>query len=229
MRKASLLLLFAALYTGVFAQDIDFIPEMPDDFAQLDTLPRPKQFNSRHMIGVEYFYNIAGISANPDIGEKNVMCPLNFGVFYTYYHPLWDQMNIFGLKIGAKYTEEGYSTERDDYGEICRMVEFPLVSQFKLDFSRFRFLINIGTYWGYRLSTDKSGGFDKYDQRHDYGVLAGAGFGILLGNSIEFHVEGNYKFSFASMYHPNKNGEMYWITAYPRTVMISAGLYFNLW
>ena len=228
MKKALFLIVSLAFSLAAAAQDFNFIPEMPDDFAQLDTLPRPKKFKSRHMLGVEYSYNIANISASPSVGEEIVMCPLNFGVFYTYYHPLWDQMNIFGLKTGVKYGQEGYQTERSDFGEICTLVEVPLISQFKLDFSICRLLVNVGTYWGYRLSTDKAGGFDKYDQRNDYGVLAGAGFGVALGR-LEFHLEGNYKFSFASMYHPNKNGEMYWILAYPRTLMISAGVYFNLW
>lgn len=228
MKRAALLIFALAMACGAFAQDLNFIQEMPDDFAQLDTLPRPQKYFSRHMIGVEYFYNIATVSANPSVGQGYVQCPLNFGVFYTYYHPLWDQMNIFGLKMGVKYTEEGYKTERSDFGEIFRQIEVPLISQFHLDFSKCRFLINIGTYWGYRLSTDKPGGFDRFDQRHDYGFSAGAGFGLVLGK-LEFHLEGNYKFSLASMYHPNKNGEMYWILAYPRTIMISAGVYFNLW
>lgn len=228
MKRAILIIFTMVLATGAFAQDLNFIQEMPDDFAKLDTVPRPQQYHSRHMIGVEYSCNIANIGANPSVGQKSVVCPVNFGVYYTYYHPLWDQMNIFGLKFGAKYGQEGYKTERSDYGEICRLVEVPLISQFHLDFSVCRFLINVGTYWGYRISTDKPGGFDKWDQRHDYGVIAGAGFAVAFG-AMEFHLEGNYKFGFGSMYHPNKNGEMYWITAYPRTIMISAGVYVNLW
>lgn len=228
MRKLAITVLTLVMAACAFGQDLNFIGEMPDDFAQLDTLPRPKQFHSRHMIGVEYFFNFSTVSANPKIGEGYVRCPLNYGIFYTYYHPLWDQMNIFGLKTGVKYTEEGYSSDRSDYGETYRMVEIPLISQFKLDFSRFRFLINLGTYYGYRLSTDKPAGFDKFDQRHDYGIIGGLGLGMTFGR-FELHVEGNYRFSLGSMYHPNKNGEMYWLLAYPRTIMISAGVYFNLW
>lgn len=228
MKKAILTITAVFLALCAYAQDIEFISELPNDFDVLDTLPRPQKYKSRHMIGVQYYFNFCSVRANPSVGQGYITAPLNFGVMYTYYHPLWDEMNLFGLKFGAKFGEEGYKAENEKYGERCKVLEFPLISQFKIDFSRFRFLINLGTYYGYRLKTDKPGGFDKYDQRHDYGILAGAGLGIVF-DPVEVHIEGNYKLSLASMYHPNKNGEMYWILAYPSTIMVSAGVFINLW
>ena len=98
----------------------------------------------------------------------------------------------------------------------------------QLDFSRFRVLLNLGTYGGYRLSTDKEGGFDQYDQRMDYGVIGGGGFAVVF-NPLEFHIEANYKYALASMYHTNKISDIYWIYTYPQNVMISASLFVHLW
>ena len=108
------------------------------------------------------------------------------------------------------------------------MVEVPLISQFKIDFLPFRLLINLGTYGGYRLSTDKAGGFDKFDQRVDYGVIGGGGLGVVV-HRFELHLEANYKYAFASMYHTNKISDIYWIYTYPQNVIFSASLHFHLW
>ena len=63
-----------------------------------------------------------------------------------------------------------------------------MVSQFKIDFSRFRLLVNAGGYYGYRLSTERESGWDRYDLRHDYGILAGAGLAVVF-KPFEIQIE----------------------------------------
>ena len=228
MKKWILSLLAACLFLPAFGQDDIFIFDMPDDFAQLDTVAHPAQFKSIHMIGVSYGVTWSGVSSSPKIGEERILTFNNVGVHYTYYHALWDQLFNFGLQIGARHAYEGYASTTEGYGEICEIVEVPLVSQFKIDFSIFRLLANLGTYGGYRLSTDKEGGFDKYDQRVDYGILGGLGLAVVF-KPFELHIEGNYKYSFASMYHTNKFSDIYWMYTYPQNIMLSASLHFHLW
>ena len=92
-----------------------------------------------------------------------------------------------------------------------------------------RFLIDLGPYYGYRLDTNREGGFDQYDIRHDYGIMGGAGIGFVFLKNIELHLEGRYKYSLCSMYHTNKFSDLYWMLAYPRNIIISAGVFYNLW
>ena len=218
------LLLFALTAAG---QD-EFIFEMPDDFAQLDTIQHPARFKSIHMIGASYGVNWSGVSSSPKLGQEKILTYNNVGIYYTYYHALWDQLFNFGLQFGVKHGYEGYVTESGAYDETCEMVEVPLISQFKIDVSRVRVLVNIGTYAGYRLSTNKEGGFDKYDQRCDYGVIGGGGLGFVF-KPFELHLEVNYKYAFASMYHANKISDIYWLYTYPQNLMFSASLHFHLW
>ena len=228
MRKRLLVSLVASLFAlTAYAQD-EFIFELPDDFAQLDTIVHPKQFKSIHMIGVGYGVNWSGVTSSPRIGHSKIWTTNQIGVYYTYYHALWDQLFNFGLQFGAKHGYEGYASTYESYGETCEIIEIPLISQFKIDFSRFRVLVNLGTYGGYRLSTDKEGGFNQYDQRVDYGIIGGLGLGVVF-KPFELHVEGNYKYALASMYHTNKLSDIYWIYTYPQNVMISASLHFHLW
>ena len=228
MKRLILSLLAAVLFLPAFGQDDIFIFDMPDDFAQLDTVAHPAKFKSIHMIGVSYGVTWSGVSSSPKIGQEKVLTYNNVGVYYTYYHALWDQLFNFGLQFGARHGYEGYASASEGYGEICEIAEIPLVSQFKIDFSVFRLLVNLGTYGGYRLSTDREGGFDQYDQRVDYGILGGLGLALVL-KPFELHVEGNYKYSFASMYHTNKFSDIYWMYTYPQNIMLSASLHFHLW
>ena len=210
------------------ADEFSVIGELKDDFADLDTLPAPKRFKSLHMIGVRYSYDLCNVSSSPSIGESFLSCPLNFSLVFTYYHPLWDQLNLFGLQLGTKYGTMGYESQYSNWGEAVTYLKGFAGSQLKFDFSRYRVLVNAGTYYAYKLATDKPAGFDEYDIRHDYGVYAGGGFAIVLG-PVELQLEGNYQFSFCSMYHTNKYSDLYWITAYPRNLSLSAGLFFHLW
>lgn len=227
MKRILLILTALSLSLAAAAQD-NFIFDMPDDFSQLDTVARPAQFKSIHMIGVSYGVNWSGVTSSPGLGQEKKFTFNNVGVYFTYYHALWDQLFNFGLKFGVTHSYEGYVTPKNNYGETCELVEIPLISQFKLDFSRFRFLINLGTFGGYRLSTDKEGGFDKYDQRYDYGVMGGGGLAVVF-NPIEIHIEANYKHALASMYHSNKISDIYWIYTYPQQIMFSASLFVHLW
>ena len=227
MKKILIALLTLSLAATAAAQD-GFIFDMPDDFSQLDTLEHPKQFKSIHMIGVSYGVNWSGVTSSPKLSQEKIWTYNNIGVYYTYYHALWDQLFNFGLQFGAKHGYEGFTTPYETFGATYEVIEVPLISQFKIDVSRIRLLVNIGTYGGYRLSTDREEGFDQYDQRWDYGVIGGAGLGIVF-KPFELHIEGNYKYSFASVYHTYKFSDLYWIFTYPQNVMISASLHFHLW
>ena len=228
MKKLLLSLLTVLTVLSAYAQNENFIFEMPDDFAQLDTIVHPAKFKSIHMIGVSYGVNLSGVTSSPGLSQERILTYNNIGVHYTYYHALWDQLFNFGLQVGAKHGYEGYTSPMEGYGETCEVIEVPLLAQFKIDFSIFRLLINIGTYGGYRLSTDREGGFDKYDQRCDYGVIGGLGLAVVF-KPFELHIEGNYKHAFASMYHTNKYSDIYWMFTYPQNIMMSASLHFHLW
>ena len=65
------LILFASALTAA-AQD-EFIFDMPDDFAQLDTVVHPARFKNIHMIGVQYGVNWSGVSSSPRLGQSKIL------------------------------------------------------------------------------------------------------------------------------------------------------------
>jgi len=228
MKKLLLTLLMAISSLPLLGQDDTFNFDLPDDFANIDTLPAPKKFKSLHMLGVKYSYDLCSVSSNPSIDEGYYLSPLNFSLLYTYYHPLWDQLSVFGLQAGVKYGHQGYVSPYVGFGQIDEYVQLPLISQFKIDFSPMRLLIDIGPYYAYKLRTDKEGGFDQYDIRHDYGIIGGAGIAFVF-HPFEVQVEANYQYSLCSMYHTYKTSDVYWVLTYPRNIIFSAALFVHLW
>ena len=228
-KRLTIIALLILLPLMARAQDInEFIFDMPDDFSEVDTIPPSRKFKSIHMIGLQYGVNYSNVIATPYIGEEAVWTRNSVGIYYTYFHALWDHLFNFGLQFGAKYGKQGYASKYSEYGEICSVVEMPLLSKFKVDFSMFRLMLNIGPFVGYRLSTDKGGGFDKYDQRYAYGIMGGVGLAVVL-KPVELHIEGNYQYSLGSMYHTYKYSDIYWLYAYPSNIAITASLHFHLW
>ena len=59
-------------------------------------------------------------------------------------------------------------------------------------------------------------------------MIGGGGVAIVF-KPFELHLEANYKYAFASMYHTNKLSDIYWLYTYPQNVMLSASLHFHLW
>lgn len=229
MRRYFIVVLLAMLGVSAYAQDdTPFVFELGDDFENIDTLPQPKKFKSLHMFGVKYSYDLCTVQATPDIGQGYISSYKNVYLAYTYYHDLWDFLNIFGLQLGMKYGEQGYSSDLADWGERTKIIEFPFLTQLHLDAGPMRFLIDLGPYYSYKLSTDKPAGFDRYDIRHDYGIIGGGGIALQM-KAFELQIEGCYKYSLCGMYHTNKYSDLYWVLAYPRNIMISAGLFVHLW
>lgn len=230
MKKLLLFILFAvAGIRAMSAQnDIPLIIDLEDDFANLDTVARGPKYKSIHMLGVKYSYDLCYVNSSPSIGAGYYHSPLNYSLLYTYYHPLWDQLFVFGIQTGVKYGKQGYTSEYEGFGQVNKYVEVPLISQFKIDFSIFRLLVDLGPYYSYRLDTDKPDGFDEFDIRNDYGIIGGAGFALVLG-PVELQIEGQYKYSLCSMYHTYKLSDQYWLFTYPRNVVLSASLFVHLW
>src|SRR5574344_1874806 len=63
---------------------------------------------SGHLIGVKYGYSLSNIYFNRQINHKGITVPVEFGLYYTYYHSLWKSMPYFGIQVGLKYSESGY-------------------------------------------------------------------------------------------------------------------------
>ncbi len=228
MRKIIILFISLLFSLTAFSQEFDVIGELDDDFSNILNFEEAKPYKSTHMLGVKYSYHISTVKCTPDIGAGYEFLDRNLSVMYTYYNSMWNSLPYFGLTTGIKYGTEGFTSSKTNYGYTYDIVEMPVLSEFHIDVSRFRILAEIGGYCGYKLKTDKPGGFDNYDIRYDYGLEAGGGVALIF-KPFELQLKGEYKYSLCSDFHANKFSDIYWIYCYPRNIMISCGLYIHLW
>ena len=77
------------------------------------------------------------------------------------------------------------------------------------------------------MDTSIANSFLKTDNRFDYGIKGGLGFGLVF-DPIELHIQAMYKHSLSSLYEPDHNSQYYYRYAYPSNIIISAGVHFQL-
>lgn len=218
MRKIIIILAFLTSCHALSAQFlIDSIPEVS------------VELEKEHLIGIKYGYGMNGAMFSFDAKEEMIYTPVNYGLFYTYYHPMWGFMNYFGIQAGVNYARQGFKTNSGYFeDETWETVYATLISQFKFDAGkRIRILINAGGFGGYRFATDKQKGFDCFDNRIEYGAIGGLGLGFKF-HPFELHLEGNYKHSFSFLFHPEKLSSKTWIYTYPYQIQISLALLYKL-
>lgn len=212
-----------------------------------DSLKKVFSLNDYTIIGVEYGASVSKMQFNPSKTQGNLFVPGTYGVFITKYGKLFDGSPNFGLKGGVRYGHEGYQfKENKETGitptlegaekAIIDIVEVPLMAHFHSDGLHFKVMVDAGIYGGYRLSIERIGenvpeeirhDFREWDYRVDYGLTGGLGFGIVF-DPVEFHVNGNVRYSWGSLYRPDHASKDFYRFAYPFDVMVTAGLYFQI-
>lgn len=183
------------------------------------------------LIGVKYGFAITNLYSTPYLDPKSHNSPLNLSLLVTYFTPLWGYMDYFGIQTGVRYTNYGYSINKEGYeylGQNLTNIEVPLISTFKYDIKKhFRVMLNLGPFAGYRLKTSKPGGFDCFDRRWDYGLEGGGGFAIRF-NPVEIHIDCMYQYHFSWLYHPEIISSDVWLYTYPNNLSFNIGLHFKI-
>lgn len=218
----------------------------------LDTMEVRKdlKLNDYSMIGIQYGAGLSQVMWNPSQKQDFVFIPYNVGVTFTKYGKMFGYMPYFGFQAGLFYTQEGYQFEYNEENKytykiegaekaIMNVVELPILAHLHIDFWKMKILAEIGCYAGYRLSIERFPGktgsvspeiqhsFLDTDNRFDYGIKGGIGFGLVF-DPLEIHIKAHYKHSFSSLYEADYYSEYYYRFAYPSNIIISAGLHFQL-
>lgn len=215
----------------------------------LDTVQVKKTFsiNDYSLVGVEYGASLSRMSFNPPRLQTNLFAPNTFGIYITRYGKMFNYLPYFGFKAGIRYGHEGYKFKENKETKVMsdiegatqalmEVVELPFMAHLHLDLLHFKLMADVGIYGGYRLSIDRIGeavaedirrSFLETDNRWDYGLSAGLGFGLVF-DPLEFHVNAGLRYSWATIYKPDHFHKDYYRYAYPLDLMLSAGLYFQL-
>lgn len=222
---------------------LDFMKEFNEhSFADAGKVARVRDSSRlrEHLIGVKIGYSMNNIRFSQDVDKKSLNSMKNFGLYYTYYHSLWNSISLFGLETGLQYNEEGYTslvynepeTVKDrkaiEGKERLQEITLPFVSQFRIDFWRMRLLANVGCFASYRTSASFSSNIAdtlaaSY-RKAGYGFIFGGGLAYVF-RPFEIHFEVNYKYSLSNLYDKKKFYDNIWVSTHTSQMIISAGLF----
>lgn len=246
MKRLSIILVLGCLLPiSAQAQIVDTVDIMKefDEFSFRDANITGKVKDStrirEHLFGVKWGMSVNNLTLSIDYDKKPVLSPKNFGVYYTYYHSLWNAISLFGIETGVQFNEEGYKTQIfdesdklvDEGKETFQNITVPLVSQFRFDFWRMRILANLGCFVSYRTGAQFSHIIpetvkDSWKKK-GYGIIGGGGLAYVF-RPFEIHVEANYKYNLADLYDKTSfYGEEYWVSTHTSQIIISVGLHYR--
>ena len=246
----SILLLGFSYLASAQKGELKMIDTLTNEFLDTVTVKKKLKLNDYSMIGVQYGAGLSQVMWNPSQNQQMIIMPMNVGVTYTLYGKMFGYMPYFGFQAGIFYGKEGYQfeyNEEKDYTykiegaekAVFEMIEVPVLSHLHIDFWHMKIIAQIGCFAGYRLSVERFPGhtgnvspdvqhsFLPTDNRFDYGLKGGVGFGLVF-EPIELHFQAMYKHSFSSLYEPDYYSEYYYRYAYPTNLIISAGIHFHL-
>lgn len=229
--------------------------ELTGEFLDTVTIRSQKTINDYSLIGVNYGVTFSNTAFSPRKHERAFVVKPNYiSVTYTHFSKLFDTMPYCAIVVGAAYGTEGYAFQQDldgtfannvDGATWCSMkvLEIPAMAQFHFDYDPVKMMVNLGVYGGYRKSIERSGpelekefqnSFRSYENRFDYGLQGGLGFGIIL-SPIEIHFNCLVRWAWSSLYQPDyynpkwhPENTVYYRYAYPLDIIATVGIHFQL-
>ena len=229
--------------------------ERSSEFLDTVTIRSSKTINDYSLIGVNYGVTFSTTSFNPRKHERGFVIKPNYvSVTYTHFSKLFDMLPICAIVVGAEYGTEGYTFHQYEDGVFAnnvdgatycsmKVLEIPAMAQFHFDFEPVKFMVDLGVYGGYRQSIERSGtelepefrnSFRSYENRFDYGLQGGGGFGIIL-SPIEIHFNCLVRWAWSSLYQPDyynpkwhPENTVYYRYAYPLDIIATVGIHFQL-
>ena len=206
----------------------------------LEGKPATKRL-SGHLIGVKYGFANCNLSFDKKINQKGITSGKEIGIFYTYYHSLWNTMPYFGLSVGVQMAESGFKLVNDGYFPPedqpqdnlpeeeyrYRIIQIPVISQFRVEFWRMRAMLNLGCYGSYKISAVKEGQYSQNVNKPEVGVIGGGGLAFIF-HPFELHLEANYHYAFSLYFKPDTFSERVWYLGHNSRLVFNLGLFFSL-
>lgn len=202
-------------------------------FSEATRVIKDSSLLTQHIVGVKWGYALSSVGFSTANEHKGITSPMNFGIYYTYYHSLWKSMPYFGLHTGVAATELGYievvgeEENRTETEHRYRAIEIPFMTQFRADFWKMRIMLGVGAFGTYLVSNQLGGEIPSTTNRVGGGIIAGGGLALVL-KPFEVHFECNYKYTLSHFISPTTYSQDYWVYTHANQLQFSVGLYYRL-
>ncbi len=244
---AAMLIAFAAQPTQIYSQIVDTVDIMKefDEYSFRDAQPVGAIKDStklrEHLLGVKWGFSMNNAFFSVDYSRLPTYSPKNFGLYYTYYHSLWNSIPLFGIQTGVEYNSLGFEKVYyladdktiDERGkQSFTAITVPLVSQFRVDFWKMRLLANVGAYGHYINSATFTPGIEPDTltasyKKFGYGLVGGGGLAFVF-RPFEVQFEVNFKYTLSNMYDKEKFYRGIWVSSHASQLTFSAGLFYRI-
>lgn len=241
----AMLLAGEALHAQV-VDTVDFMKEFNErSFADAGKVAKVRDSTKlrEHLVGVKIGYAMNNVHFSQEFDRKALTSMKNFGLYYTYYHSLWNSISLFGIETGIQYNEEGYislvydapPTIKDrkatEGKERFQEITIPFVSQFRIDFWKMRLLANAGAFGSYKLSASFSPNIadtiSTTYRKAGYGFIFGAGLAVVF-RPVEVHFEFNWKYNLSNLYSQKAFYDNVWVSTHTTQMIFSVGVFYRI-
>jgi len=233
------------------------LPELTNEYLDTVNLKKKVKINDYMTLGALYGVTLSQQWFNPSYSQEMLFNPVYASILFTMYGKMFGYLPYFGFETGVEYMHSGFRMKSKDdepayyyigtpsgaiggvQEELITVFRVPFRAKFHFEAGPMRFLINLGIYGGYRSDIVREGynleeikySFLDTDNRFDYGMEGGIGFGVVL-DPVEFYVNGLVGWSWMSLFQPNttpsKYNNYYYRYAYPIDIAITFGVHFQL-
>lgn len=187
-----------------------------------------------HLLGVQYGYGISNMGFSIDIKHKAIKSSKNYGIYYTYFHSLWNSMPYFGLHTGIGITELGYANIREENNVVVETkeerytaIEIPFMTKFRIDFWKMRLMIGAGAYGYYLNSYNGDKNIPETTNKGGYGLIGSGGLAFIF-RPLELHVDCTYKYALSSFLDNQIYSKDYWLYTHANQLVVGVGLYYRI-
>lgn len=179
---------------------------------QLKAQKEYSYYNYR-LLGIKGGWNASSIGLQPAISDLTSDYSYSSGLVYVFS----DKKNV-GIQIELLFNSRRWIEYFDEYQAKTELqyLELPLMTNINLGNGRFKYLINLGTYFAVKLDKNQFTNLPENNEYY-YGFVdraeRGADFGLLIGGALRyfsevgvFQLDARFAYGYQKIYNEEATG-----------------------
>lgn len=175
------------------------------------------KYRKNSLLGLRLGGNMTSISLLPVIADLSSDFSYGAGLSYVYSN----KKNV-GIQLELLYTSRKWKETFNDTLDASTdlsYVQLPLMTNISLGNGRFKYLINLGTYFAYNINKSLKSELpadheyyesvrDRAERSGDFGLIIGAGFRF-FSNFGTLQLDARFEYGYQNLYNEDSSGFRY--------------------
>ncbi len=187
------------------------------------------QHRKNSLLGVRLGGNMTSISLLPAIANTSSDFSYSAGLSYVYSNKKNVGIQLELLYLSRKWLETFNDTL--DVSTELTYLQFPIMTNISLGNGRFKYLINLGTYFAFNINKNLNSELpidheyyesveDRSERSGDFGLIIGGGFRY-FSRVGTFQLDARFEYGYQNLYNEDSSG-----FRYSNMSVIQLGLYY---